>query len=85
VFENKAEWIASGLGNKLATEFPKVRALVWFNWNIEQPKGSGNHWDWPIESTSESLASFKNVISSSYFASNAFSELPALTKIQPLP
>jgi len=83
--EKKAEWISRGLGETLATSFPKIKALLWFNWNIEEPKGSGNHWDWQIESTTASQESFKNVISSPYFAGNTFGELPALTKVQPLP
>jgi Glycosyl hydrolase family 26 len=83
--ENKAEWIATGLGSTLASKFPKIRALLWFNWNIEEPPKSGNRWDWQIESSTASQESFKNVISSPYFAGNTFGELPALTKIQPLP
>ena len=81
----KSEWIAKGLGEALATSFPNIKAVLWFNWNIEDPKGSGNHWDWQIESTTASQESFKNVISSPYFAGNNFGELPAFTKIQPLP
>jgi beta-mannanase len=83
--ELKPEWIARGFGNTLAGQFPKIRALVWFNWNIEDPEGSGNRWDWPIESSPASQASFSNVISSPYFTSNTFGSLPPLTKIQPLP
>jgi beta-mannanase len=80
---NKAGWIANGLGNTLPTAFPKVEAVLWFNWN--HPEASGQRWDWQIESSTAAEASFKNVISSPFYASNTFGSLPPLTKIQPLP
>jgi hypothetical protein len=86
---SKPEWIAEGLGTSLPTNFPKIKALVWFNWNITE---NGFEHDWPIESPvttpsgpSPSTAAFANAISSPYYAANTFGSLTPLTRIQPLP
>jgi beta-mannanase len=81
---NKPDWIAEAFGNTLPTAFPKIKAVLWFNWNIVDEK-TGLRWDWPIESSAASQSSFANVISSPFYASNTFGSLPTLTKIQPLP
>ena len=80
---NKASWIAKAFGNTLPTEFPKVKAVLWFNWN--HPEGGGQRWDWQIESSKAAEGSFSNVISSPFYAANTFDSLSSLTKIQPLP
>lgn len=80
---NKPEWIAEGLGNTLSAAFPKIKAILWFNWNHPEPGGS--RWDWQIESSAASQSAFANVISSPFYAGNTFGSLPPLTKIQPLP
>jgi len=80
---SKPSWIADGFGKDMSVNFPKIKAVNWFNWNISeegQPR-----WDWPVESSSASQASFANAISSPYYASNTFKELPPLTPIKPLP
>lgn len=79
---SKPEWIAEGLGNYLPNNFPGIKAVLWFNWNITE---EGTEWDWPIESSAASTASFANAISSPYYAENTFKELEPLTRIQPLP
>ncbi|HET9592977.1 MAG TPA: hypothetical protein VFP17_08675, partial [Solirubrobacterales bacterium] len=79
---SKPEWVANGLGTALYTSFPRVKAVVWFNWNITE---NGTEWDWPIESSSATTAAFSNAISSPYYASNSFGSLTPLTRIQPLP
>jgi hypothetical protein len=79
---SKPEWIAEGLGNYLPNNFPGIKAVLWFNWNITE---GGTEWDWPIESSAASTASFANAISSPYYAENTFKELEPLTRIQPLP
>jgi hypothetical protein len=61
---NKAEWITDTLSVQLPTNFPNVKAYVWFNYKKED--------DWRIESSEESRKAFAAVISSSYFASNQF-------------
>jgi beta-mannanase len=80
----KAAWITDTLGTQLPQNFPKIKAVVWFNWRIYE---NGINKDWPIESSSSSQAAFKSAISSSYYApgSSSLVNLPSLTKIQPLP
>jgi hypothetical protein len=79
---SKAQWIADAYATQLPTKFPKIKAVSWFNWNINKEEG---RWDWPIESSASAQAAFSNVISSPYFARNTFGSLPSLTRIQPLP
>jgi mannan endo-1,4-beta-mannosidase len=79
---SKPEWIAEGLGTSLSRSFPKIKAVVWFNWNITE---NGTEWDWPIESPTAAESSFANAISSPYYAGNSFGNLTPLTRIQPLP
>lgn len=86
---SKPEWIAEALGTSLPGSFPKIKALVWFNWNITE---NGFEHDWPIESPvttpagpSPSTAAFANAISSPYYAGNTFGSLKPLARIQALP
>jgi hypothetical protein len=80
---SKAAWITDALQTQLPLNFPKVEALVWFNWNIKED--SGLRWDWPIESSASSTSSFAQGIASPYYAGNSFGNLTPLSKIQPLP
>lgn len=81
---SKAAWIADALKTQIPFNFPKIKAVVWFNWSIEEEE-SGAKWDWPIESSPAATSSFAEGISWPYYASNSFGSLPPLTKIQPLP
>src|SRR4029077_19711803 len=38
------EWFREAL-RSLPVSFPKVKAFVWFNWNIVE---KGKEWEWPI-------------------------------------
>lgn len=78
----KSTWINQALKNDLPWTFPRIKAFVWFNWNITE---GGTEWDWPIESSPAATEAFASGISSPYFAENTFSTLPLLTRIQPLP
>jgi len=80
----KFEWISEGLGVELASNFPKVEAILWFNWNAPD-EDTGERWDWQIESSAAAESAFRNVISSSYYAANSFGSLPSQTKVQALP
>jgi hypothetical protein len=83
---SKAEWIADGLGTYLPRNFPKIKAVLWFNWNIvDKVNGVNIQRDWQIESSPSATAAFANAISSPYYAANSFGTLPPLTRIQPLP
>jgi mannan endo-1,4-beta-mannosidase len=67
---SKAEWITDALINQLPNFFPKVKALVWFNW-------STGGMDWVIESSSTAQEAFAQGIASPYYATNEFAQLSA--------
>ena len=66
---SKAAWIRDML-QTLPSVFPRMKAVVWMNWNIDDPSLS-----WPIESSGESQAAFAEAIASSTYASNQFGKL----------
>jgi hypothetical protein len=63
-------WVRDALTRQLPTNFPQIKAVVWFNWDADDPGLS-----WPIESSPSTLAGFAQSIGSSYFAGNQFSRL----------
>jgi hypothetical protein len=78
---SQGAWIREALSS-LSSTFPKIKAFVWFNWNIVEDK---REWEWPIESTTEGQNSFAEEISSSYFDTNEFGSPAPLEPIKPLP
>ncbi|MGN6585876.1 MAG: glycosyl hydrolase, partial [Solirubrobacterales bacterium] len=74
----KSAWITDTYGTQIPKNFPKIKAVVWYN------KWDGGR-DWPIETTTSAQTAFKNSIASSYYATNSYGNLPKLTKIEPLP
>jgi mannan endo-1,4-beta-mannosidase len=80
----KARWIAEALGTEIPSSFSKLKAFVWFNWNIYD-ESIGARWDWPIETSPASRESFANAISSPFYAEGSFGSLPLLEPVQPLP
>ncbi len=76
---SKPAWITSALRTELPNNFPKVKALIWFNWRIEE---NGVWHDWPIESSAASQQAFRDGISSPYYSSNNYGSLPPLSKIK---
>jgi hypothetical protein len=80
----KARWIAEALGTEIPNSFPKLKAFVWFNWNIYDG-AIGDRWEWPIETSAASRRSFALGISSSYYAGANFKSLPLLKPVPPLP
>jgi beta-mannanase len=66
---SKAAWIADALAT-LPTEFPRIRALVWFDWNAEG-------MDWVIESSATAQSAFAAGIASPQYMGNAYANLPA--------
>lgn len=79
---SKAAWITDTLQTQLPVNYPKIKAFVWFNWPIYE---GGAYQQWPIESSPSSQAAFQTGIQSPYYATNNYGNLPALTKVQPLP
>lgn len=76
---SKAEWIRDALAIQLPSEFPQIKALVWFNWNDDNPK-----LEWPVETSRQAINSFATAIGSNYYASNDFGSLQS-GRIAPLP
>jgi beta-mannanase len=48
---SKADWIAAALGPETGARFPRLRALVWFDVDKEQP--------WQLHSSDEALAAWR--------------------------
>jgi beta-mannanase len=79
---SKAAWIRNALSTQLPRNFPRIKALLWFNWRVYEKNA---WWPWEIESSPRSQHAFANAIRSPYYASGGkFGKLPLLKKIQPL-
>jgi endoglucanase len=59
---SKADWITSALGNELV-RFPRVRALIWFDVNKEQP--------WNLNSSAGSLSAWLSASAQPQFEATA--------------
>ena len=80
VEEGKAAWIADAL-TQLPRRFPRIKALVWFNWRINE---NGTWWPWHIESSPAAQSAFAGGIGPSAYAAGGSFQLPKpLTKIAP--
>ena len=76
----KAAWITDAL-TQVLRRFPRIRALVWFNWRINE---GGTTWPWPIESSPAAQSAFASGISApAYLAGGSFPLPKLLTKVQP--
>jgi hypothetical protein len=71
---SKANWIADVLTTQLPTNFPNIKALVWFNVNASD-------MDWVIETSPSAQAAFAAGIALDHYASNGFANL----RISPIP
>ncbi len=71
---SKADWITNALGDSMANNFPRVKAVVWFNWN----KNGSN---WTIESSPSAQTAFHDAIASPYYLPNNFAAL----NVSPIP
>ena len=78
----KAAWISDML-SQLPTNFPQVKALVYFNWRCLT---SGIWRSWEIESSAVTQTAFSTGIAAPYYAAASSFTMPAALKpIQPLP
>jgi hypothetical protein len=68
---SKAAWIRK-MFSALASDFPKVRAIVWFE---GRNLGPGNRHDWVVESSRSSTRAFRRGIGQRAFRGNRFSHL----------
>jgi beta-mannanase len=66
----KAAWIQDTLDIQLPTQFPAIKAIVWFNWNDRNPA-----YSFPLESTSTSLNAFAASIKSNFYPGSNFANL----------
>ena len=57
---SKAAWITDALTKTLPRKFPRIRALLWFNWNADS-------MDWVLESSPKAKSAFAAAIASSYY------------------
>lgn len=80
---SKAGWITDALSTQLPHNFPRIKALVWFNWRSHHEGG----WRaYQIESSHQAEAAFARAIASPYYAAGgAFKNLPSRSPIRPLP
>jgi hypothetical protein len=78
---SKAGWIADALQSRIPTSYPRVQALLWFNWNA--PASLGN-MDWVIESSPAAQAAFAAGIANPHYAANGFGALAPMSKVLPL-
>jgi endoglucanase len=65
---SKASWIRNAFTYVLPELFPQVKAVVWFNWNMDG-------MDWVIESSPESQAAFAESIASDYYVDDQFATI----------
>lgn len=79
---SKASWIADALETQVPLNFPKIKAVLWFNWNHPD---NGGRWDWQIESSGSAEAAFAKAIGSPAYSTNTFTSPTQLSPIQPLP
>lgn len=76
---SKAEWTEELLAI-MPTQFPQIKALVWFNSYIEQ---EGERIKWPIESTAPATAAFATGIHAPSYVDPDPLQLPLLGKVLP--
>jgi hypothetical protein len=62
--------------NKIPTEYPKIRGLLWF-------ERYDDSMDWPIETSSTATSAFATGIQNPAYASNTFASLSASGPIPP--
>ncbi|HEX9117465.1 MAG TPA: glycosyl hydrolase [Anaerolineae bacterium] len=74
---SKAAWITDTMSTQLPANFPKVKAVVWYN-------RSADGMDWPIESSASATSAYATAAQNRYFAANQYGNLNA-SPIPPLP
>jgi mannan endo-1,4-beta-mannosidase len=79
----KPAWITDALGTQLPRHFPRVKAVLWFNWRIFE---QGRWLDWEIESSPAAQSAFRQAIASPYYRPGGEgAQMPLLTKVGPVP
>lgn len=76
--DEKSQWISELLRDYLPQQ-PQIKALLWFNWNIDH-EDKGEHLDWEIESSEASELAFRAGIANGHYL-GALPPLTPLTKV----
>lgn len=71
---SKAAWIKDMLTVQLPQNFPRVKAVLWFNWNAD-------NMDWVIETSQTAKSAFSTSIAGSYYTTAQFTNLD----VSPIP
>jgi hypothetical protein len=66
----KAAWIRDAFLTQLPTKFPKIKAVVWFNWDDRNSAIT-----FPIESSAASISAFAAGVKPAYYAANNYANL----------
>jgi beta-mannanase len=66
---NKANWITDAYSTQVSSNFPNIKAIIWFNENKET--------NWRTESSSTAQTAFATAIQSSMYTSNNYASLNA--------
>ena len=66
----KAEWIKNTFGSEIPKGFPRIEAVLWFNWNTEGMQ-------WTIESSSAAQAAFAAAIAAPYYSADRYNTISA--------
>lgn len=64
----KDQWITDELTTQLPNNFPQIKGIIWFNWDVDNAH-------WVIEEPLAAQNAFAQGISSSYYAANDFLNL----------
>jgi beta-mannanase len=72
---DKAQWISDGMGPSLVAQFPRVKAVVWFDMNKEE--------SWSVNSSSRAQSAFIAALRQSQFMASATQLMPVLAQRQP--
>lgn len=70
---NKADWIREGFLKTIPQKFPRVAAVLWFDRDAEE--------DWRINTSSASLAAYREVVASTLYGGN----VPPPAEAEPQP
>ncbi|MDX6690058.1 MAG: hypothetical protein QOG15_1515 [Solirubrobacteraceae bacterium] len=68
---NKAKWIR-GMFTSLPRDFPKMRAVIWFD---SAKVGPGGHRDWVLDSSASAQRAFGRAVAGKEFHGNQFGDL----------
>jgi hypothetical protein len=73
--QRKANWLTDALMVQLPSNFPQIKAAVYFNWNTTTDPTNPDS-SIVIESSAAAQAAFAHGIASSYYTANTFTFLP---------